>query len=377
MKQLLMVLLMIITPLLGHTAQAADNLIILSLDGFRWQEMFSGVDDNLLNDERYTEHKETLQEAFSAPTAEERRSALMPFFWNTIAHDGVLIGDRTINSRMRVSNPWYFSYPGYNEMLTGKADPAINSNQKILNKNVTVLEWLNQQKGFENRVAAFGSWDVFPYIINAERSGVPVNAGFMPASGHKLTNKEKLLNELQPQTPSPWDTVRLDVFTFIYALEYLQQQKPRVLYISLGETDDFAHDGEYGQYLKAAHRSDDFIRQLWAFIQSDKQYRNNTNLLITSDHGRGKTTEDWQHHASALAVTTYMKDLESQFPLGVEGSETTWMAAIGPDIQPLGNFAPEDEVTLSQITATGLTTLGLDADDMNPQMAQEIKLILR
>ena len=84
-----------------------------------------------------------------------------------------------------------------------------------------------------------------------------------------------------------------------------------------------------------------------------------------------------QHHASALAVTTYMKDLESQFPQGVEGSETTWMAAIGPDIQPLGNFAPEDEVTLSQITATGLTTLGLDADDMNPQMDQEIKLILR
>ena len=31
---------------------------------------------------------------------------------------------------MRITNGLWFSYPGYNEMLTGAADPRIDSNDK-------------------------------------------------------------------------------------------------------------------------------------------------------------------------------------------------------------------------------------------------------
>ena len=373
MKKLsLMVLL-----LLSQTTLAAENLIILSLDGLRWQEVFQGADRQLIDDERYTEDSEVLAREFWREDVKERRETLMPFFWDTLATQGVFIGDRSRNSRMRVSNPWYFSYPGYNELLTGKADPEINSNKKVPNNNVTFLEWLNHKPEYAGKVAAFGSWDVFPYIINAERTSVPVNAGFMDATGKPLSMKEAYLNELQAQTPSPWETVRLDVFTFNFALEYLKREQPRVVYISLGETDDFAHDGEYDQYLRAAHRSDTMIRQLWDFLQGHDAYRNNTNLLLTSDHGRGSTPEDWQHHASAEAVKTYMEALAETFPNGVEGSETTWFAAIGPDIKPLGNFTPAQEVTLSQVLPTGLTTLGEIPKSMNPDMDTAITEVLR
>src|SRR5699024_9326815 len=139
-----------------------------------------------------------------------------------------------------------FSYPGYNEILTGEADDErINSNEKMNNPNITILEELNNSEAYAGKVAAFGSWDVFPYIINEQRSGVPVNAGFEKSKGDDLTKIEQFLNKAQPNTPSPWGSVRLDMFTHNYALEYMKRKHPDMVYIAYGETDDFAHGGNY------------------------------------------------------------------------------------------------------------------------------------
>jgi hypothetical protein len=61
----------------------------------------------------------------------------------------------------------WFSYPGYNEILTGSADDKrITSNDKMDNLNVTFLEHLNKLPEYKGKVMAFTSWDVFPFIIN-------------------------------------------------------------------------------------------------------------------------------------------------------------------------------------------------------------------
>src|SRR5208282_702939 len=88
----------------------------------------------------------------------ERRKALMPFLWSVIARQGQIFGNAEAGSVAKVTNGKNFSYPGYNEIFTGAADPAIDSNDKIPNRNVSVLEWLNGQDDFHNRIAAFGSW---------------------------------------------------------------------------------------------------------------------------------------------------------------------------------------------------------------------------
>ena len=239
-----------------------ENVVLITLDGLRWEEVFTGADAWLLENPKYTSDVDAVRDRFWRESPEERREALMPFFWSTIASQGRIHGNRALGSNVNVTNTRVFSYPGYNEILTGFVDEAIDSNDKVPNANETLLEWVNKQPGFEGKVTAFGSWDVFPYIINEERSGVPVNAGFEAASG-ELTEKEAWLNQLQAQTPSPWTSVRLDVFTHNYALESLKQDRPRLLYISYGETDDFAHDAEYRHYLDAAQRTDEMIRELW------------------------------------------------------------------------------------------------------------------
>lgn len=353
-------------------ASHAANLILITIDGLRWQELFGGADENLINNEKFVRESSHIKAHFWHENEEQRRQLLMPFFWNTVAKKGVVIGNRKLGSTMSVSNPWHFSYPGYSEIFTGVADPQINSNEKVPNPHISFIEWLNSQKSFDNKLAAFGSWDVFPAIFNVKRSKMHVNAGFMPAQGYPLSGEMKLLNAIQKEIPSPWHNVRLDSFTYRFAKDYLLNQKPRVMTISFGETDDFAHDGHYDSYLNSAHQTDKFIEDLWNTIQTTPEYKNKTVLLITTDHGRGSNANDWQHHASEDAVKEYMKDLNN-FPHGIIGSEHIWFAAIGVGIKAKGQVSTESEIKQNQIAATALTLLGKDPKKFNLKIGTKIK----
>ena len=321
-----------------------ENVVLVTLDGMRWQEVFGGADSALFSQSpHYFSSQAALRQQFGQATPELRRRALMPFLWETVARQGQLYGNRALGSQVNVTNTKWFSYPGYNELLTGAPDDArVVSNDTLPNPNVTVLEYLNQRPAFRGKVAAFGSWEVFPFILNDRRSHLPVNAGMRRAAGPGLTAREQLLNELLPVTPSPFGQERLDSFTDQYALEYLKRKKPRVLYIGFGDTDDFAHGGEYGAYLHAARYTDGFIRQLWEYLQSDPQYRGKTTLLITTDHGRGAAAEArWRSHG-----------------VQVPGSDQIWLAALGPDTLPTGE-ARAGQLYQNQVAATLCELLGV------------------
>ena len=118
------------------------------LDGVRWQEVFTGA-DSLLIHSGHGGIDDTLaaQRRFWRRNAEERRHALMPFIWDSIARKGQILGDAAHGSVARVTNGLNFSYPGYNEVLTGRGDPRINTNDYPPNPNVTVFEWLAPRPG--------------------------------------------------------------------------------------------------------------------------------------------------------------------------------------------------------------------------------------
>ena len=138
----------------AQNARHTENLFIITLDGFRWEELYQGATDSLMNDPTFVKDTAALQALFAAPTAEEKRGKLMPWFWSTLATSGQLYGNRNYDNKVNCTNFFWFSYPGYNEILTGYSDPTINSNAKRWNPNVTVLEWLNQMPEYNGRVAA-------------------------------------------------------------------------------------------------------------------------------------------------------------------------------------------------------------------------------
>jgi len=324
----------------GYSQAPARNVVVITIDGFRWQEMFTGAGAEYFKKDANGEPG-AAEKRFWRPTPEDRRAALLPFIWSTFATEGQIFGDPARQSRAHVTNGLWFSYPGYNEMFSGAADPRIDSNDKKPNPNVTVLEWLNGRPGFRGRVAAFGAWDVLPSILNVDRSHIPVGAAFTPVPSPK-TDRERAINQLAADLPPYWGYGPFDAPVVYAALECLRTDKPRVLYLMLGESDEWAHQGKYDLYLDSAFRADGFIRRVWQTLQSLPGYANHTTLLVTTDHGRGATTTDWVDHGRK-----------------VPAAEFTWMAALGPGVPRLG-VRESVTVTTAQLAATIAAVVGED-----------------
>ncbi len=322
------------------------NVVLVTLDGLRWQEVFRGADANYLDLEHggVREKEQSLvREEFLTGSAEANRRKLMPFFWGEVAARGQLFGNRDTGSPAQVMNAEWFSYPGYNELLTGWVDPMVNSNLPRPNRNVTVLEWLDARPALAGKVAACATWHVFPAILNAGRSKFPLWVSGGNSRLAALTPRLQDIERWMRDIPTKSRDEHYDGFAFQAALELVRIHQPRLLYLALGEADTNGHARRYDKYLDAIRRSDRFIRELWEHLQSLPQYRGTTTLIITTDHGRGATPADWIHHSKQ-----------------VPGSNETWLAVLGPDTPALGERRDAGLVRQTQVAATLAQFLGED-----------------
>lgn len=337
------------------------NVVLVVTDGLRWQEVFTGADSALLFGEPRVLGGDTtrIRSRFWRAGASDRREALLPFLWGTVARQGQIFGNRALGSRVDVTNGLKFSYPGYNEMILGSPDPRIDRNDYGPNPNVTVFEWLNRQPGLQGRVAAIATWDAFADIFARQRSGVHVHAGWEPPYPAPRSEADSVLNKLYATTFQQWSNNAYDALMHMVALRYVARSSPRVLFLGYGETDEWAHSGRYDRTLNSALQVDKYLAELWATLQSHPDYRGRTTLIITTDHGRGRTTRDWTDHGK-----------------NVEGAEEMWIAVIGPDTPALGE-RQNTGVTQAQIAATIAALLGYDYRKDAPQAAAPIADVLR
>lgn len=312
-----------------------ENLIIVTLDGFRWQEFFSGADSAVFFNHQYTPDTDRVS-AFWNSDFIKRREALLPFFWNVVAQQGQLYGNRQYGNKVTCANPYWFSYPGYSEMFTGIVDRHMASNRKVVNPNSNVLEFINQQNEFEGKVAVFSTWDVIPYVLRTSFNGIHVNTmkGKIFQDSVIIDNDDVLQADKDK---------RCDESTFCAAFDFLKRQQPKVLFLSLDGTDEHSHAGRYAEYLLYAHKADEMIGKLWSWLQTQEQYKDKTTLLITTDHGRGRGKNSWKTHGRWAM-----------------GSNQIWMAVIGPDTPALGEMKTNDHYFQKQIAKTAAAFLGMD-----------------
>lgn len=263
----------------------------------------------------------------------------MPFFWNVLATKGQIYGNRHFDNKVNSTNIYSISYAGYNEMFTGEPDITIASNSKRSNLNRNVLEYLNQQNGYRGKVVAFTSWDVFPFILNEKRNALKINSGYenMEEDGEE----QSLVNKVENTAVYTKTETRHDELTFITAREYIRKFKPAIAYLAFGETDEMAHQGRYDLYLEKASQIDKMVGELWHWTQSTEGYRANTTFIITTDHGRGKSSSKWTDHG-----------------IFTNGSSQTWLAIIGPNIKPLGEMKNEEQLYQKQIAQTIASLVG-------------------
>lgn len=321
-----------------------QKLIIITTDGLRWQEVFTGMDSAIANDSRFHQ-KDSLYiyKKFGAPSEAGRRQKLMPFFWGTLAKQGQLYGNRKYGNNIDNANPFWFSYPGYSEIMTGYVDTLINSNEYPPNPHTNILEYFNRQPAYAGRVAAFGAWGAFDRILNEKRAGFPVINAFDDISPAAPDAQMKLVNDMLHSSFKPFGASEsLDVFNHYQALSYLKAKKPKALFISYGDTDEFAHHAEYKYYLDAAHQFDAWVGEIWNWVQAHPDYKDKTTLLITTDHGRGDINKSqWTSHGQSIPDAAQI-----------------WFAVIGPRVKPDGEIKAAQQWYQKQLAQTAASLVG-------------------
>ncbi len=333
-------------------AQKAENIIIITTDGLRWQEVFEGMDKEIASDGKFNQGDSVyLFNKYWNEDPNERRKLLLPFLWNTVEKTGQIFGNRDKGSKVDNANPYWFSYPGYSEIFTGFPDSAVNSNEYKANPNETVLEFLNRKPAFRGKVAAFAAWDAFDRILNEERAGFPVISAFDQVKGDTITTRQSLINQMLRDSYKPFGTAEcLDVFTHYAGFEYLKAREPKVLYFAYGETDEWAHAGKYRDYLDAAHQVDQWISDLWNFVQGHADYRNKTVFFITTDHGRGDLKKsEWTSHGSSI-----------------NDAHEIWFAAFGSGVKGGGEARNTRQLYQAQFAQTIAALLGFEFTASHP-----------
>ena len=132
------------------------------------EEIFGGLDLDILKST--LEERQQLEDS-PATSASGRRHPMSAAASSCPSSGGwsprrVDRGQRGARQRSEADQPGLFSYPGYAEILVGRAlDAAITSNDPVRNPEETILEGLRRARRLSReQVATFASWDVFDAI---------------------------------------------------------------------------------------------------------------------------------------------------------------------------------------------------------------------
>lgn len=337
----------------AEPATGPHNVILVTLDGVRVQEVFGGLDEAAATHDEQQVYSDmaAMRERFGGASPAARRQRLMPHFWTRLAPQGVVLGNPGVGNHVRVQNRMLWSTPGYTELMTGGPRAEVTGNEEVRYPWPTVLEFAREALGLGfAEVAQIGSWDGFALAAASRDDAflmVGADQSVPPPWG---TPEIDLLNDLRKEVMGLWEEGSNDALTYRMARAFLQKNQPRVLWLALVNSDDWAHADRYDRYLAYLHRADAMLGDLWETVQSMEAYRGRTTLMVTTDHGRGRTGEDWQEHE-----------------LTIPGSADIWLAVIGPHTPDVGEAVTPGTAYQGQVAATLLQFLDLDYRRWNPQ----------
>jgi hypothetical protein len=242
-----------------EAAASADGVVLVTIDGVRWQEIFRGVDPGMASS--------------AALPRGARLSAreLTPNLHRLFFDEGVVLGDPATGERFLASGPRFVSLPGYLELMTGSVTGCED------NECRPSLPWILPRQIARSADAAPGSAAVFASWGRVARA-------VQPGGGVVLTAGRDPSDEAPP-FPGSGD-YRPDQRTAALAIHYLVTHRPRFLWVALGDTDEWAHRHDYRGYLDALRFADAFVGELAAHLDEMGTSGARTTLLVTTDHGR-------------------------------------------------------------------------------------------
>lgn len=281
-------------------------VVLVTIDGARWQEIFDGVDPARVAPPR--------------PTRSARE--LMPALHGLARERGAILGSEA-GAAIRASGPNYVSLPGYTEILTGRPPIDCRDNDCAPTRIPTFLD---DAASVGLRVAAFASWERLTRAATARPGTFLVSAGRDPGD-----------------TTHPWPgsgDYRPDVRTAALALDYLEREQPDVLFLALGDPDEHAHHGDYDGYVRALEQADAILRRLLAILDAMGERGRATHVFVTADHGRAR---DFKDHGGFAPE-----------------SSRVWLVGAGPRIRARGASRSPRDRHLADVVPTIAAVVGIE-----------------
>lgn len=309
----------------GWRSAQEERVVLVALDGARWQEVFGGVG---------------LEMARRYGVAERSASELVPTLHRWATRDGAALGAPEHGAIMRASGPSFVSLPGYTELLTGRLSPC-TSNACAPATEPTLLDEVAD--GSRDGAAAIASWDALDGAVAMGRDRVVSSAGRTRTRrlARLAQHEASAVALLAGAAAAPWpghDGYRPDEETAKLALAVEASARPRLLFVSLGDTDEHAHHDDYGRYLDALRAADSFLARLEHELDRRGDLAR-TTILVTADHGRADSFRDH----------------------GAEHPESSrvWLVARGGKVRARGLVAAREERALRDVAPTVRAILGL------------------
>lgn len=248
-------------------ASKGPNVILFTWDGIRNQEFFRGT--GMLLEKKLPR---------------EERGVVLSDLWEKHAESGLVLGG---NNRYLIGSEVAVSLPSYQAIMVGKPTSCRKNICEAVSEE-TLMDSIKTKLNLDKKeVAAFASWN----RIIAAISKSPENHthGIFPEKFDDGTNDPvmaRIFDESMNDLPE-WGGSRKDKYTFALARHYLEKHCPRFLYISLVDSDEFAHKGNYPGYVRSMREYDKYLSNLIQFLDNSGEYGKNTTLIVSTDHSRG------------------------------------------------------------------------------------------
>lgn len=315
--------------------EARQAIVLLTIDGVRWQEVFRGVDRRLASEHGLAADRVT------GP------SELVPELTALASGEGAAIGAPDYGAPLGASDDAVKSLPGYMEIMTGRPATDCVTNHCPPIRATTVIDQLAASSGTRpGDVAVIASWPTIANAAAADPSRIVLSAGrhggsHLDALRYDATATKLLEDGARAGHGPGLGDYRPDSHTAAIALRYLQVQKPRFLFIGLGDTDEWGHKNRYGRYLSSLHRADAVVGKVVSILASLHQRGWSTALFVTADHGRDPACVN--HGGVASAKRSWLVAAGSL--IGAHGfvraPAPRHLADIAPTIRRFAGLAPD------------------------------------
>jgi hypothetical protein len=321
----------------GAREEDADRddpaIVLVVLDGVRWQEVFGGVDRKL-----------AAWEHIPATSADD----LMPQLHAAAIERGAALGAPDHGPSMSATGPNFVSLPGYTEIFTGRTAQRCQNNECRGATAPTFTDEVRATLPDDGDVAVFSSWERIARVASVDPAKIVLSTG-----RSRLSHAERFLGD---ESARSWQELgahasafpgkgdfRPDRYTAELALRYLESRRPRFMFLGLGEPDEYAHRGNYAGYVASIHAADTVIGRLFETLDRMGARGANTTVFITTDHGRG---HDYRFHGR-----------------GYPESGRVWLVAAGHGVRARGMVRARHSHRLADLAPTMRALLHQAPDD--------------